>query len=113
MVRIFMLVRQKSLKEDSWITLKIDVLMDFAKKANQAIWLDLRKKDLYFVDVIFSFGWDKDRNIVLGDEITPQNSRIWLNNAETPLDMDVFRNNPKDTNDLIIAYNKLVDILGC
>ena len=92
---------------------QIDVLIDFSKKASQAIWNDFRSKNLYFVDAKISFGWDESKNIVLCDEITPQNCRIWLNNKDSSLDMDVFRSNPKSTDDLISAYIKLVNILGC
>ncbi len=92
---------------------QIDVMVEFARKANQALWSDLRKKNLYLIDVKLKFGWDSDRNIILADEITPYNCRFWLRTNGGALDFDIYRDNPTDPQKLLNSYRQIAEMLGC
>ena len=88
---------------------QLDVMIDFARRANQILWTNFREKDLYLVDVKFEFGRDAEGNIMIADEITPDSARIWLPNKAGSLDKDVFVENSAD---LVQTYEQLVAMLG-
>jgi phosphoribosylaminoimidazole-succinocarboxamide synthase len=54
------------------------------------------------------FGYNSENNIVLGDEISPDNCRLWdlnqKNDTIVSLDKDIFRN---DLGGLIEAYSEI------
>lgn len=61
------------------------------------------------VDFKMEFGFDAAGAIVLGDEISPDTSRLWDRDTDESLDKDVFRH---DKGDLIEAYEEVADRLG-
>ncbi|MGB4588661.1 MAG: phosphoribosylaminoimidazolesuccinocarboxamide synthase [Clostridiaceae bacterium] len=69
------------LKEIYTITGKINTLLqDYFKKAG-----------LILVDFKIEFGKDKDGNILLADEISPDTARLWDEKTREKLDKDRFR----------------------
>ena len=60
------------------------------------------------VDFKMEFGFDAAGNIILGDEISPDTSRLWDMETDRSLDKDVFRH---DRGDLIEAYTEVADRL--
>ena len=63
---------------------------------------------LQLVDFKLEFGYDLDNQILLGDEISPDNCRLWdlnqKNDMIVSLDKDRFRN---DLGGLIEAYSEI------
>ena len=63
---------------------------------------------LKLVDFKLEFGYDSKNNILLGDEISPDNCRLWdlkqKNDIIVSLDKDRFRN---DLGGLIEAYSEI------
>ncbi|MBZ9570691.1 phosphoribosylaminoimidazolesuccinocarboxamide synthase [Methanobrevibacter sp. TMH8] len=81
---------QKELDEIKKITLKInEVLSKF-----------LKEKGILLVDFKLEFGKDKDGNIVLGDEISPDTCRYWDINTLETLDKDSFRQGQENVMDI-------------
>ena len=80
------------------LTLKINVIL---KSFFKNIQLEL-------VDFKLEFGYDFRNNIILGDEISPDNCRLWdlnqKNDIIVSLDKDRFRN---DLGGLIDAYSEI------
>ena len=80
------------------LTLKINVIL---KNFFKSIHLQL-------VDFKLEFGYDFKNNIILGDEISPDNCRLWdlnqKNDSIVSLDKDRFRN---DLGGLIEAYSEI------
>ncbi len=64
---------------------------------------------LSLVDFKMEFGYNADGELVLGDEISPDTSRIWEQGTDRILDKDVFR---KEIGDLVEAYEEVADRLG-
>ena len=60
------------------------------------------------MDFKLEFGYDLKNNILLGDELSPDNCRLWdlnqKNDTIVSLDKDRFRN---DSGDLIEAYSEI------
>ena len=60
------------------------------------------------MDFKLEFGYDSKNNIILGDEISPDNCRLWdlnhKNDTIVSLDKDRFRN---DLGGLIEAYSEI------
>jgi len=80
------------------LTLKINVILkSFFKNIH-----------LKLVDFKLEFGYDFRNNIILGDEISPDNCRLWdlnqKNDTIVSLDKDRFRN---DLGGLIEAYSEI------
>ena len=78
-------------------TLKINVILKSFFKSIQ----------LQLVDFKLEFGYDFKNNIILGDEISPDNCRLWdlnQNDIIVSLDKDRFRN---DLGGLIEAYTEI------
>ena len=80
------------------LTLKINIIL-------KSFFKDIQ---LQLVDFKLEFGYDLRNNIILGDEISPDNCRLWdlnqKNDKIVSLDKDRFRN---DLGGLIEAYNEI------
>lgn len=61
------------------------------------------------VDFKLEFGIDDDRELRVGDEITPDSCRLWDKESRNPLDKDLFRFN---LGDLLTGYETLSHRLG-
>ena len=70
--------------------------------------LEIKNIQLQLVDFKLEFGFDFRNNIILGDEISPDNCRLWdlnqKNDIIVSLDKDRFRN---DLGGLIEAYSEI------
>lgn len=64
---------------------------------------------LSLVDFKMEFGYNSEGELVLGDEISPDTSRIWEEGSDRILDKDVFR---KELGDLVEAYKEVAERLG-
>lgn len=92
------IVSQETLDEIREITLKInEVLSNF-----------LKSNGLLLVDFKLEFGFDKDNNIVLGDEISPDTTRLWDVDTLENFDKDIFR---KGQEGVVDAYKKVLDLI--
>ena len=49
------------------------------------------ERELRLIDFKVEFGRDKDGNIILADEISPDSCRFWDKNTNEKLDKDRFR----------------------
>ncbi|MAZ43868.1 MAG: phosphoribosylaminoimidazolesuccinocarboxamide synthase [Legionellales bacterium] len=79
-------------------------------KVNQLLSAWFATHDLLLVDFKLEFGEDKDGNMVLGDEISPDGCRIWdQQNNNNILDKDRFR---QDMGDVIENYHLIAQRIG-
>ena len=97
-IELMNLINSKDLEFITGLTLKInEILKSFFKNIQ-----------LQLVDFKLEFGYDFKKNILLGDEISPDNCRLWdlnqKNDTIVSLDKDRFRN---DLGGLIEAYSEI------
>ncbi|UBH09375.1 phosphoribosylaminoimidazolesuccinocarboxamide synthase [Macrococcus armenti] len=64
--------------------------------------------NLQLIDFKIEFGKDKDGNILLADEISPDTCRIWDKDTKENFDKDVYR---EETGSLIDTYTKFYNKL--
>lgn len=62
-------------------------------------------KNLLLVDFKLEFGVDKEGNILLADEITPDSCRFWDKDTKEKLDKDRFR---QDLGNVKMAYEEVL-----
>ena len=60
------------------------------------------------VDFKLEFGYDSHGNLCLGDELSPDNMRLWKKGTEERFDKDLFR---KEEGDIVEAYNYILQNL--
>ena len=86
----------------------LDLIIDLTLKINGILKSFFKNVQLKLVDFKLEFGYDIKNNILLGDEISPDNCRLWdlnqKNDTIVSLDKDRFRN---DSGDLIEAYSEI------
>ena len=86
----------------------LDFIVDLTLKINSILKSFFKKINLQLVDFKLEFGFDSKNNILLGDEISPDNCRLWdinqKNDTIVSLDKDRFRN---DLGGLIEAYSEI------
>jgi len=86
----------------------IDSIIDLTLKINKILIGFFKNIKLLLVDFKLEFGFDNKNNILLGDEISPDNCRLWdlnqKNDTIVSLDKDRFRN---DLGGLIEAYSEI------
>ena len=86
----------------------LDLIIDLTLKINLILKSFFKKIKLKLVDFKLEFGYDLKNNILLGDEISPDNCRLWdlnqKNDTIVSLDKDRFRN---DLGGLIEAYSEI------
>ena len=89
-------------------TKNLDLILDLTLKINEILIKFFKKIKLQLVDFKLEFGFDNKNNILLGDEISPDNCRLWdinqNNDTIVSLDKDLFRN---DLGGLIEAYSEI------
>lgn len=86
---------------------EITYLKKQALKINKLLEELFKKIELCLVDFKLEFGFTNDGLIVLADEISPDNCRLW-NDVQESFDKDVFR---EDKGDLVEAYTKILTLL--
>ena len=86
----------------------LDLIVDLTLKINEILKSFFKKIKLQLVDFKLEYGYDFENNILLGDEISPDNCRLWdlkqKNDTIVSLDKDRFRN---DLGGLIEAYSEI------
>ena len=86
----------------------LDLIIDLTLKINGILKSFFRNIQIQLVDFKLEFGYDIKNNIILGDEISPDNCRLWdlnqKNDTIVSLDKDRFRN---DLGGLIEAYSEI------
>jgi len=86
----------------------LDYIVDLTYKINEILKSFFKHIHIQLVDFKLEFGYDLESKILLGDEISPDNCRLWDLNQEgdkvVSLDKDRFRN---DLGGLIEAYNEI------
>lgn len=68
-----------------------DQLRELGLKINQLLIKFFADHSIRLVDFKLEFGKDKDGNLILGDEISPDTCRLWDSHDNTKLDKDRFR----------------------
>lgn len=69
----------------------LDYIKDQARKINAILKPFFADKGLKLVDFKIEFGRDKDGNIILADEISPDSCRFWDAKTGAKMDKDIFR----------------------
>jgi len=86
----------------------LDLIIDLTFKINLILKSFFKNIQLQLVDFKLEFGYDSKNKILLGDEISPDNCRLWDLKPKTDtivsLDKDRFRN---DLGGLIEAYSEI------
>ena len=86
----------------------LDLIIDLTLKINVILKSFFKNIQLQLVDFKLEFGYDFKNNILLGDEISPDNCRLWdlnqKNDMIVSLDKDRFRN---DLGGFIDAYTEI------
>ena len=86
----------------------LNFILDLTLKINLILKSFFKNIKLQLVDFKLEFGYDSKKNIILGDEISPDNCRLWdlnqKNDTIISLDKDRFRN---DLGGLIEAYAEI------
>ncbi len=76
-----------------------------ALKINSLLQKLYLKANLILVDFKIEFGRDKDGNIILADEISPDTCRLWDKDTNEKLDKDRFR---RDLGSVMEAYEEVL-----
>ncbi len=72
---------------------EIETLKYLALNINNILIEYFDKANLNLVDFKLEFGRDKDKNILLADEISPDSCRLWDKETNKKMDKDIFRQN--------------------
>ncbi len=89
---------------------ELDKLRRMARQINDILKPYFAQKGLNLVDFKLEFGKDKDGNIILIDEISPDNCRFWDMKTGEKMDKDRFR---QGLGGLKVAYEQVLErILG-
>ena len=86
----------------------LELIINLTYKINEILKIFFKKIKLQLVDFKLEFGYDFKNKILLSDEISPDNCRLWdlkqKNDIIVSLDKDRFRN---DLGGLIEAYSEI------
>ena len=100
-------------KDDPLLTLDRVELMginpepmrDAALKVNNHFQILFAQLGIDLVDFKLEFGYDVHGNLCLGDELSPDNMRLWKKGTKEKFDKDLFR---KDEGDIVEAYKYIL-----
>ena len=89
---------------------EIDTLTEKALKINEILTKFFADAGIILVDYKVEFGKDKDGNILLGDEISPDSCRLWDSETLDMLDKELFRKGKDDEvmDAYIEVYNRVI-----
>ena len=79
-------------------------ILEVTAKINQILSDAFKKEGILLVDFKIEFGRDKDGNLLLADEITPDTCRLWDAETKKKLDKDRFR---RDMGGIEEAYKEI------
>ncbi len=83
----------------------LEELKRLGREINDVLKRFFEERNLKLVDLKVEFGVDKDGNILLSDEISPDSCRFWDMDTKQKLDKDVFR---QDLGDVKLAYEEVL-----
>ena len=84
---------------------ELDLIRELALKINDIMKEMFMEAGIILVDFKIEFGKDKNGNIVLGDEISPDSCRLWDSETLDMLDKELFRQGKDDK--VIDAYEEV------
>lgn len=87
---------------------EINILLDLAKRSNEVLCGMFHKAGIELVDFKMEFGKTADGEIVIADEISPDNCRLWDEKSGDVLDKDRFRH---DMSDVCVSYRNIMERL--
>ncbi len=85
---------------------ELDYIRYMARKINHILKEFYAKRDLILVDFKLEFGRDRDDNIILIDELSPDNFRLWDSKSGEKMDKDRFR---QGLGGLKVAYQEVLN----
>ncbi len=85
---------------------ELDYIRYMARKINHILKEFYAKRDLTLVDFKLEFGRDRDDNIILIDELSPDNFRLWDSKSGEKMDKDRFR---QGLGGLKVAYQEVLN----
>ncbi len=85
---------------------ELDYMRYMARRINTILREFYAKRDLTLVDFKLEFGRDSDDNIILIDELSPDNFRLWDSNSGEKMDKDRFR---EGLSGLKVAYEEVLN----
>ena len=85
---------------------ELDYIRYMARRINTLLSAFYDELDIKVVDFKLEFGRDKDGNIILIDELSPDNFRLWDKETDEKLDKDRFR---QGLGGLTEAYRQVLD----
>ncbi|RUL49303.1 MULTISPECIES: phosphoribosylaminoimidazolesuccinocarboxamide synthase [Lysinibacillus] len=88
---------------------EVEALYKLGLKVNTVLQPIFEEVGVTLVDFKLEFGRDKDGNVLLADEISPDTCRLWDAETKQKLDKDVFR---RDLGSLIDVYKIILARLG-
>ena len=83
----------------------LDRLKHMGREINAILFKFFADRNLKLVDFKVEFGVDKDGNILLADEISPDSCRFWDATTNEKLDKDRFR---QDLGSVKVAYEEVL-----
>ena len=89
---------------------EIEIITEKALKINEILKGFFADAGIILVDFKVEFGRDKDGNIILGDEISPDSCRLWDSETLDMLDKELFRKGKDDEvmEAYIEVYNRII-----
>ena len=100
-----MLNRYHILAMDIATTAELDEIEKISLKVNEILKDFLKTKNVDLIDFKLEFGRDANGNIILADEISPDNCRFWDSTTKEKLDKDRFR---RDMGGVEDAYKEML-----
>ena len=88
---------------------ELNKIKEIALKVNEVLKKFFDENGIILVDFKIEIGRDKDGNLLVADEISPDTMRLWDKETRDVLDKDVFR---KDLGDVIAKYRIVAERLG-
>ena len=91
----------------------LELIIDLTLKVNEILKSFFKDIQLQLVDFKLEYGYDLKNNILLGDEISPDNCRLWdlnqKNDTIVSLDKDRFRNDLGGLNEAYSEINRRIN----
>lgn len=84
---------------------ELDLIKKYSLIVNEVLQEILKEDNITLVDFKIEFGRDKDGNIILADEISPDTCRFWDSTTNEKLDKDRFR---RDLGGVEDAYQEIL-----
>ena len=105
------IISQEHILNFKWLKkIEIDLINEQCLRINDFLQGMFKGIGIKLVDFKVEFGKTKsDEKIILADEISPDNCRLWDQETEKKLDKDRFR---KDLGDIVEAYQEVARRLG-